>query len=394
MSLRALLGDLQSVFHEDVQDAVAAATSVAKLRDKCEAGGLRFIFDTGITVRGPTDKCGEALKAHGFKPTKVGDKNGQWERKRLADMDYQAFYGSLDKALNAKPVVEKKPKRTEKKEASGNPTDKEPNDNPTDKFPNNNPTDKRPAKPMKVKIKAGFMQMVKDDQTLGPLYALLGEEDDELAMLPADVRRKVEKVKEIAKWGDQLKAAGINITIGNSITIVGNTFPVKDVLKKFGFRFSSGAWTHRNINQDYHSLYSALMKAAPAPKVVPKTFPEVGDASGMTPDTRKNHLTREQQIGRIENALKIAKKPADPDPEVHYEAHQEQVWYAIFDCNQNDVVARAVAAAKKFGGWGAETILGAAKEREALNKKRAANIKKYGPPMESVDELRTLLKVD
>jgi hypothetical protein len=370
------LRDLHAIFNEDVQDAVAKAAKVTKLRDKCEGEhGLRFSFDSGITVRGKTEKCGEALKAHGFKATKVGDKNGQWERKTLKDVDYEAFYGALDKAMTATP----KPKAESK--------------------------DAPPMKPMKVKIKNGFMQMVKkgdkdEDRTVVEMYDLIGEErdeDDELKMLPADVRRKVEKVKEIAKWGDQLKASGLNITIGNSVTIVGNTFPVKDILKKFGFKFSSGAWISRTIHLDYHALYGELQKAMPAPKLPKPTLPDFSDAKGMTPDTRKNHLTRQQQIGRIENALEIAKKPADPDPEVHYEAHQEQVWYAVFDCTHNDVVARAVAAAKKFGGWGKDTILGAAKEREELNKKRAANIKKYGPPMESisygVEELRGLLEM-
>lgn len=375
MSLRALQ-DLQTVFHEDVQDAVTKATKVAKLRDKCEAGGLRFSFDSGITVRGKTEKCCDALKAHGFKATKVGDKNGQWERKTLGDIDYEAFYGALDKAMTATP----KPKA----ESKGEP-----------------PT----MKPMKVKIKNGFMQMVKkgdkdEDKTLGEMYELIGEDDEAFAKLSPGDKRMVSKVREISKWGDALKAAGLNIVIGNTVTIAGNTFPVKDILKKFGFRFSAGAWVHKNINLDYHDLYSQLQKAAPAPKVpnVPTTkLPDGGDASGMTPDTRKSHYARQHQIDFITRALEIAKKPPskDNDGEMHL-VNQERVYYAVFDCTHNDLVARAVAAAKKFKGWGSEAMLGAARDREELNKKRAANIKKYGPPMESIAaniaDLRGLLE--
>lgn len=76
--------------------------------------------------------------------------------------------------------------------------------------------------------------------------------------------------------------------------------------------------------------------------------------------------------------LKIGAADPHPDPERHYEANEEGLWYAIFSCTHNDVVARAVAAANKAGNWGAAVVLGAALEREALNARRAANMKKYG----------------
>lgn len=99
----------------------------------------------------------------------------------------------------------------------------------------------------------------------------------------------------------------------------------------------------------------------------------------MTPDTRKSHLDRATQIAFVSDALKVgaASKSKDNDGERH-ECDHEMVYGAVFGCTHNDVVARAVAAAKRGGNWGAEVVLGAALEREKLNKTRAANLKKYG----------------
>jgi hypothetical protein len=102
--------------------------------------------------------------------------------------------------------------------------------------------------------------------------------------------------------------------------------------------------------------------------------------SKMAPDTRKTYHDRATQIAFIADALKVAAAPPsdDNDGERH-ECDHEMVYLSVLDCTHNDVVVRAVAAAKRLGdAWGASVMIGAAAEREKLNKLRAANAKKYG----------------
>lgn len=96
------------------------------------------------------------------------------------------------------------------------------------------------------------------------------------------------------------------------------------------------------------------------------------------PDTRKAHFTRAAEIEFLARALKVGAAPKDPDPERHNECNVEMVYYAVFDCHHNDVVNRAVAAAKRAGGWGALVVECAMKDREKLNMTRAANARRYG----------------
>jgi hypothetical protein len=97
------------------------------------------------------------------------------------------------------------------------------------------------------------------------------------------------------------------------------------------------------------------------------------------PDTRKTYFDRATQIAFIVEALKVAKvDPSDDNDGERHECDQEMVYSAIFDCTHNDVVARAVYAAKRDGNWGAAVVAGAAADREKLNKTRAANARKYG----------------
>lgn len=98
----------------------------------------------------------------------------------------------------------------------------------------------------------------------------------------------------------------------------------------------------------------------------------------MAPDTRPNTTPRASQIAWIARMLKIGAADPHPDPERHYEGNMEGLWEAVYSCSHNDVVARAVYAAQRDGNWGASVVLGAALEREKLNKTRAANMAKYG----------------
>ncbi len=103
------------------------------------------------------------------------------------------------------------------------------------------------------------------------------------------------------------------------------------------------------------------------------------DPKSMAPDTRDHHLDRAAQIERIRVFLDVAKKPPDEDAETNL-ANGEAAFDMVYYCTHNDVVARAVAAAKKIGGKVADYMISGAEEREKLNKKRTANTKKYGVP--------------
>lgn len=208
--------------------------------------------------------------------------------------------------------------------------------------------------------------------------------------------------------GDHLKKLGLHFSFNKAVVATGETYQAKEVLKKFGFRYDKGSksWSQKNMNLDFHDLYSQLVKVFPSePAKQPK--PQAGSsgvptgAEKMAPDTRKSHHDRQWQIKSIEQALKIASLPPskENDGEMHM-VNQEVVYYSIFDATHNDVVWRAVEAAKKMkGGWGVDTILGAAKAREELNKKRAANMKKYGPmedicdgALKELEEIRSKLE--
>ena len=105
---------------------------------------------------------------------------------------------------------------------------------------------------------------------------------------------------------------------------------------------------------------------------------EAMDVAKMAPDTRTTHLSRKAQIDAIAGMLEAGKKPfKDDDPETQV-GHEEVLFDMVYGCTHNDVVARAVAAAEKIGGWVKKAVLSAAKEREKLNQTRAANEKKYG----------------
>lgn len=104
-----------------------------------------------------------------------------------------------------------------------------------------------------------------------------------------------------------------------------------------------------------------------------KSLPPVAK---MARDTRKPYA-RADEIAWLAAALKVGAAPRAEDPERH-EADHENLYYSVFDCHYNDVVARAVYAAKRDGGWGASVVVGAALAREAHNALRAANLRKYG----------------
>lgn len=99
----------------------------------------------------------------------------------------------------------------------------------------------------------------------------------------------------------------------------------------------------------------------------------------MTPDTRENLMSRADQIAYVARALEVAKAPKSTrnDGE-HHLSNMDMIECAIFTCTYDDVVVRAVTAANRNGGWGADLVAYWAAEREKLNALRAANKRKYG----------------
>jgi hypothetical protein len=91
-------------------------------------------------------------------------------------------------------------------------------------------------------------------------------------------------------------------------------------------------------------------------------------------DLRKTHYSRAEQIAMIAQMLSVgAKNPTRNNDGEEHECNQEALYYAVYDCTYEDVVLRAVAAAKKAGNWGAAVVAGAAADRA----KKLKELSKY-----------------
>src|SRR5262245_680595 len=105
------------------------------------------------------------------------------------------------------------------------------------------------TKPVKVKIKGGFMQLAKK-----------GEESEYESVIPEmqalakteGVEDAVARATAVSKFRDELEGAGLKFSFMNGISVRGKTYPVKDVLSKYGFKFSgkgdSASWSRKSMN--------------------------------------------------------------------------------------------------------------------------------------------------
>lgn len=90
----------------------------------------------------------------------------------------------------------------------------------------------------------------------------------ELAKLPIETQARVTRAQEIGALGDEIKAAGLHLTFPKRmIAARGNTYPVRGVLKRHGFRFNAGdkSWqrptAHAEDDIDYLIFYRDLLAA-------------------------------------------------------------------------------------------------------------------------------------
>lgn len=158
--MKSVAEDITNLIAEDVSDVVKNAQETAKLRDELEGKGFSFRFGQGVTIRGKkTYDVKDVLKKYGFKFMKTPD--ASWERKGL-DVDYLAMYRDMSKALTGASA-------SKQKEPEGGPGSKKKREETTWSSPRIEEMrtligeDDKPkmTKPVKVKIKDGYMQIAK-----------------------------------------------------------------------------------------------------------------------------------------------------------------------------------------------------------------------------------------
>jgi len=156
--MKSVAEDIHDLIAEDVSDVVKNAQEVAKLRDELEGKGFKFRFGQGVTITGKkTYDVKDVLKKYGFKFMKAPD--ASWERKGL-DVDYLSMYRDMSKALSGASKPQK---------PDGGPGSKKRQEETTWSSPRMEEMrsllgeDDKPkmTKPVKVKIKDGYMQIAK-----------------------------------------------------------------------------------------------------------------------------------------------------------------------------------------------------------------------------------------
>lgn len=64
-----------------------------------------------------------------------------------------------------------------------------------------------------------------------------------------NLRNFIQTALRAARMSDRVEAAGLNITHGShAVTVTGNTYPVRDILKAAGFRWNRAkSWTYKTV---------------------------------------------------------------------------------------------------------------------------------------------------
>jgi len=156
--MKSVADDIDNLIADDVSDVVKNAQEIAKMRDELEGKGFKFQFGKGVTITGKkTFDVKDVLKKYGFKFMKTP--NASWERKGL-DVDYLAMYRDMSKALSGASGKQKEPEGGPAAKKREETTWSSPR---IEEMRSLLGEDDKPkmTKPVKVKIKDGYMQIAK-----------------------------------------------------------------------------------------------------------------------------------------------------------------------------------------------------------------------------------------